>query len=142
MQKNNLQINKTAGIVGICGAIALFISTMIFVSVIGVNPTSLFRIDESTLMLIGFLGLLNYGAAIPSIVLYSIALSRTKKAGLSTTGHVLGIVGAGTYFVVPYLLDFICMGLMIVGSIMILRLKEPDTHSNTNEFEANDFESF
>lgn len=123
MQKNYLAINKVSALVGFCGAFFLFFSTVLFVSLIGL-PFSDFDSNANTNTVFMISMLISLLSGIPTIVLFSIALSRSKQAGLSIKGHVLGIVGAGSYFLVPYLVDFLSIGLLVIGAMMVLKLKK------------------
>lgn len=125
MGEHNLKINKIAGIFGICAGIALFISTMLSVTMIGLPFTQL-EWNQQTNLIFLISTLISFSTGIPAIVLFSIALSKSKTASLPIKGHVIGIVGTASYFFIPFLVDFISMILMVIGAILILKLRAND----------------
>ena len=130
-----LKINRTAGIVGIIASIVLIILIvpgMRLTAELMANP---FMNNEELLMQLGLIGIVIWAAIIPTLVLFIIGATRTKRAGLSRTGHVLGFVGMGTYFIMPYGVDIISVGLIVAGSIMIMRqTKVPINDWNSDGF--------
>lgn len=116
-----LKINKAAAIVGIIASVVLLLLIIPGVRLTAEIAANPFRINEDILMQLGLLSLAMWAAIIPTLVLFIIGCVRTRKAGLSVVGHILGFVGMGTYFFLPYGVDVIAVGLIVAGSLMIMR---------------------
>jgi len=123
-----LKVNKAAAIVGIIAGIVLLLLIIPGMNLTAELMNNPFRINEDVLMRLGMISLAIWACIIPTLVLFIIGCVRTRKAGLSVTGHILGFVGMGTYFVLPYGVDIISVGLLIAGSIMIMRQTEVPTN--------------
>ena len=134
---NDLKINTAAAIAGIIASSVLLLLIIPGTRLTAEMTASPFGMTDDILMRFGILGLAILASIIPTLVLFIIGCVQTSRAGLSVTGHILGFVGMGTYIFMPYGLDIISIGLIIAGSIIIMRI----TKAPTNEVPTNDWDS-
>lgn len=90
MLKKKLKINNAAGIVDIVNAVLVSVSWIV---VLGAAVDEANAGGSSTVGTASFF----YIMAGVGLVLHIIGLVKSKKVGISITGHVIGIVGCGVF---------------------------------------------
>ena len=143
-----LKINTAAGILNLVTAALLFITAIVVAlstiqtwqmtmnlltnpQIFITNPyvsnsAAAFGINgmNSRLSLIlGLLWLLSLLPILATLALNIAGLIQSRKVGISIVGHVLGIVGAGSFWILPAFVDFAAPILLIIAGIFCLRQK-------------------
>ncbi|WP_010632800.1 hypothetical protein [Sporolactobacillus vineae] len=110
--KKKLSINLATGIVDIVMAVLILISWFaVFAAAFGDVATG----SHAT----GGVGTFFYVCAAITLVLHIVALIKSRKAGISIVGHVLGIVGMGCFLLTMFL-AFPALILAILAAVFTL----------------------
>ncbi|WKB36029.1 transporter [Terrilactibacillus sp. S3-3] len=121
--KRKLKINVFAGIIDILMAFLIMISWFtVFFAAFGDAATG----SHAT----GGVGTFFYTCAGIVLIVHIIALVKSKKAGISIAGHVLGIIGTAC-FLITMLLAFPAFVLVILAAIFTLIQKNTTNVSAT-----------
>lgn len=113
--KRKLSINVAAGIVDIVMAVLIMVSWFaVITAAVGDAATG----SHAT----GGVGTFFYICAAIVLILHIIALVKSRKAGISIVGHVLGIVGMGC-FLLTMILALPAFVLAILAAIFTLMQK-------------------
>ena len=141
MNTPKLKINTAAGILNLVTAALLFV-TAIFVAISTIqtvqatmnllsNPhifhsastLGINGFNNNLSLIVGLLWVLSLLPILAALALNIAGLIQSRKIGISIVGHVLGIVGAGSFWILPAFIDFAAPILLIIAGIFCLRQK-------------------
>lgn len=120
--KRKLSINTATGITDIIMAIICFFAPIIIVGSAfdeSLTEYGTTGTEGQTTSIIVFLVILS----IISLILHIVALLKSKKVSISTTGHILGIVGAVIFMIIPAISGIPAMVLYILAAVYTLKQK-------------------
>ena len=116
---NKLTINKVAGIIAVINVMVLTTYNIFLFGAINVS-----RSTETVYLIIGLSGVIGFLLMIASLVIHIVGLVQSRKHGISTVGHILGIIGAGIALLTLTMLSFISVILFFLAAIFILMQKK------------------
>jgi hypothetical protein len=123
--KKKLKLNIFTGIADIIMAFLIMISWFaVFFAAVGDAATG----TQAT----GGVGTFFYVCAGITLILHIIALVKSKKAGISIVGHVLGIVGMGCFLITMFL-ALPAFVLAILAAIFTLLQKNVDSSESLSK---------
>ena len=114
-----LKINMWTGILDIVNCVLFAISWFV---IFGAAFTDTMNNGNSTIVV----GIIFYGMAWIGVVLNIIALVRSKKAGISITGPILGIIGSALFGFTAYL-AFPALVVLIIATVFTIRQRPAKT---------------
>ncbi|MBC1885415.1 hypothetical protein VL806_09860 [Listeria seeligeri] len=115
MKKTKLRINTTAAILDIINAI-LFTTSWFVVTFMAFSESFSGGDGSQT----SGVGAFFYAMAAIGLIIHIIGLVKSKKAGISIIGHILGIIGCAC-FAITALLAFPAIVLLIIASVFCFR---------------------
>ncbi|MEF9935281.1 MAG: hypothetical protein RR789_08405 [Clostridium sp.] len=113
-----LQINKYTGIFDIVASVIYFIAP--FIGMSAAFGEAFGEVAEGSTSATATVVLL---IALAGLVLHIVAFVKSKKAGISNTGNILGIIANAIYLLLGMLLAFPAMVLSILAAIFTLKQK-------------------
>ncbi|TYC48111.1 hypothetical protein ESZ50_10080 [Weissella muntiaci] len=116
MKKEKLALNRAAGIFDIINAVVFTIS--FFVIVLTAVSDAISHGNNT-----GTATLFFYGMALLGLLLHILGLLKSRKAGFKITGHILGIIGNGIFFL-SAIMAIPATILLIVASVFTLQQRQ------------------
>lgn len=120
--KKSLKINTLAGILDILGSIIYFFAVfIIFAGAFGSEDGSGASMAANVMLMY----------AVVCLVIHIVGLIKSKKEGMKTTGHILGIIGHGIYAVAGALVGGLPgMILCILSAVFTLKNNKKIVETN------------
>ncbi|TGA96573.1 hypothetical protein E4665_14855 [Sporolactobacillus shoreae] len=128
--KKTLGINHLAGSLDIINALLALIFYPVIL-IVGFGTDDPYTEFQSGLVVLGTLlfYLIFFGAG---LVIHIIGLVKSKKAGVSITGHILGILGTGCFLIAGLILAIPDVILLILAAIFTFIQKNVNHYPETS----------